>query len=78
MFIQVLIYNHREAITTNKEAKDMRHFWFTDEKGECIVQDHRGTIKGAIKRAKDFLKKYPEMETIYINEGEDIIEVVHK
>ena len=40
------------------------------------MTDHRGTLKGAVIRCKDYLKKYPECETIYINEDEDIVETV--
>ena len=54
----------------------MRHFWFTDQDGNNIMTDHRGTLKGAVIRCKDYLKKYPECETIYINEDEDIVETV--
>lgn len=53
----------------------MRHFWFTDG-DEDIMADHRGTLKGAIKRAEDYLKKNPECEAVYINEGDDIVEVI--
>lgn len=54
----------------------MRHFWITDQDGNNIMPDHRGTLKGAVKRCEDYLKKHPETETIYINEDEDIIETV--
>lgn len=55
----------------------MRHFWFTDDEKD-IMTDHRGTLKGAIIRAKDYLKKNPDCETVYINENEDIIETVNR
>ena len=57
------------------KEEDMRHFWFTDG-DEDIMADHRGTLKGAINRAEDYLKKNPECEAVYINDGEDIVEVV--
>ena len=54
----------------------MRHFWFTDEDGNNIMTDHRGTLKGAVKRCEDYLKKHTEIETVYINEDQDIVETV--
>ena len=56
----------------------MRHFWFTDENAENIMTDHRGTLKGAVARAKDYLKKYLETEGVYINEGEEIVMSVQR
>lgn len=56
----------------------MRHFWFTDKNAENIMTDHRGTLKGAVTRAKDYLKKYPETEGVYINEGEEIVMSVQR
>lgn len=54
----------------------MRHFWFTDEDGNNIMNDHRGTLKGAVNRCRDYLKQHPDVETVYINENEDIVETV--
>ena len=54
----------------------MRHFWFTDENADNIMDDHRGNVRGAIKRAEEYLTEHPECDTVYINEGEEIIECV--
>ena len=56
----------------------MRHFWFTDENADKIMTDHRGTLKGAVTRAKDYLKKYPETESVYIHEGDEIVMSVQR
>lgn len=56
----------------------MRHFWFTDENADNIMTDHRGTLKGAVTRAKDYLKRYPETEGVYINEGKEIVMSVQR
>lgn len=53
-----------------------KHFWFTDENGDNIMYDYAGTLKGAIKAAEEHIKEFPDCGNIYINEGEDIVEVV--
>lgn len=56
----------------------MRHFWITDENADNIMPDHRGQLRGAVAKAKTYLKKHPETESIYINEGEDIVMSVQR
>lgn len=56
----------------------LRHFWFTDEDGNNIMFDHTGTLDDAITLAEDYLKLYPECDKVYINENDDIVEVVFR
>ena len=54
-----------------------RYFWFTDANGDNIMYDYAGTLKGAIEAAEEHIKEFPDCGDIYINEGEDIIDVVY-
>ena len=54
----------------------MRHFWFTDDEGENVTYDHVGNIRGARRKAEEYLKEHLDIDTIYINEGENIVDCV--
>lgn len=48
-------------------------YWFTNEEGENILNDFRGTEQEAVKYAEEQAKIFGE--NIYVNCGEDIIDV---
>lgn len=49
-----------------------RRFWFETEEGDCRMNDHVGYLKGAITKAQKYANEHNC--TVYINEGEDIVE----
>lgn len=54
----------------------MKRFYFTDEEGNNIINDHIGNIRGARTKAKKYAEEHNE--TVYINdcETDDIIDVI--
>ena len=59
---------------TGRKREDMKNrYWFTDEDGENILDGFCGTEKEAI----EYAEKQAEIlgENIYVNCGEDIIDV---
>lgn len=50
-------------------------YWFTNQNGENILNDFRGTEKEAIKYAEKQAEIFGE--NIYINCGEDIVDVAY-
>lgn len=59
-----------------ESEKDMENlYWFTDEEGENILDDFCGTKKQAIRYAEK--QAVALGQTIYINCGEDIVDVAY-
>ena len=50
-------------------------YWFTNEDGENILNDFCGTEKEAVKYAEEQASALEQ--TIYINCGEDIVDVAY-
>lgn len=58
-----------------ESGKDMKNrYWFTNEDGKNILNDFCGTEKEAVKYAEEQASTLGQ--TIYINCGEDIVDVV--
>lgn len=59
-----------------ESEKDMKNrYWFTNEDGENILYDFRGTETEAVKYAEEQAKILGE--DVYVNYGEDIIDVAY-
>lgn len=59
-----------------ESEKDMKNlYWFTNEDGENVLNDLCGTEKEAIKYAEE--QAVTLGQTIYINCGEDIVDVAY-
>ena len=56
----------------------MRHFWFTDDEGNNVTYDHVGNIRGARRKAEEYLKEHLDIDTIYINEGDNIVDCIFR
>ena len=58
-----------------ESGKDMKNrYWFTNEDGKNILNDFCGTEKEAVKYEEEQASTLGQ--TIYINCGEDIVDVV--
>lgn len=57
----------------------MKRFYFTDENGDNIMNDHIGNIRGARRKAENYIVNN-DCEVIYINdcETEDIVDCIFK
>lgn len=54
----------------------MKRYYFTDENGENIMNDHCGNIRGARKKAEQYAAEHHV--NVYINamEPEEIVDVI--
>ena len=63
-------------VMQGESEKDMKNrYWFTNEDGENILNDFCGTEKEAVKYAEEQASELEQ--TIYINCGEDIVDVAY-
>ena len=52
----------------------MKRFWFSNDDGDNIADDHIGNLRGAKIKAQKYANE--TQEDVYINLDEDIVEVV--
>lgn len=58
-----------------ESEKNMKRYWFTNEGGENVLNDFLGTEKEAVEYAEKQASALGQ--TIYINCGEDIVDVAY-
>ena len=64
------------GVAPGERREDMKNrYWFTNEDGENILNDFCGTEKEVVKYAEEQASALEQ--TIYINCGEDIVDVAY-